>query len=148
MYSKVEIQEGRTLLSTKHSHETVIVHKRTGDVENPVAVIEYSKAKSSIDLSDQMASYASALRKTCLLFRDNDESNLPSTSKPDTRQDRHVLKEKEGCSHKVRRYCKGCYNKKLQSEIPKNKVTKVTTYTDSCKMNPYFCLDCFGKYHK
>nr|CAH7723643.1 unnamed protein product [Callosobruchus chinensis] len=25
---------------------------------------EYSKAKSSIDLSDQMASYASALRKT------------------------------------------------------------------------------------
>nr|CAH7723185.1 unnamed protein product [Callosobruchus chinensis] len=58
------------------------------------------------------------------------------------------LEEKEGCSHKVRRYCKGCYNKKLQSEIPKNKVTKVTTYTDSCKMNPYFCLDCFGKYHK
>nr|CAH7747134.1 unnamed protein product [Callosobruchus chinensis] len=52
------------MLSTKHAHETVIVHKRTGDVENPVAVIEYNKAKSSIDLSDQMASYACALRKT------------------------------------------------------------------------------------
>nr|CAH7753941.1 unnamed protein product [Callosobruchus chinensis] len=120
-----------------------------------------------------MASYHSALRKTvkwyrkiaielifgtamtlkkalweCLLFPDNDESNLPSTSKPDTRQDRHILKKKEGCSHKVRRYCKGCYNKKLKGEIPKNKVTKVTTYCDSCEGNPHFCLDCFGKYHK
>nr|CAH7752331.1 unnamed protein product [Callosobruchus chinensis] len=179
------------MISTKHTHETVIVHKRTGDVEKPVAVIEYNKAKSSIDLSDQMASYHSALRKTvkwyrkiaielifgtamvnahflykaindqpisitdfkesvveCLLFPDNDESNLPSTSKPDTRQDRHILKKKEGCSHKVRRYCKGCYNKKLKGEIPKNKVTKVTTYCDSCEGNPHFCLDCFGKYHK
>nr|CAH7732075.1 unnamed protein product [Callosobruchus chinensis] len=84
----------------------------------------------------------------CLLFPDNDESNLPSRSKPDTRQDRHVLKKKEGCSHKVRRYCKGCNNRKLKGEIPKNKVPKVTTYCDSCEGNPHFCLDCFGKYHK
>nr|CAH7712980.1 unnamed protein product [Callosobruchus chinensis] len=145
------------MLSTKHTHETVIVHKRTGDVEKPVAAIEYNKAKSSIDLSDQMASYDSALRKTvkwyrkitilifatamvnahflyqaindqsisitdfkesvveCLLFPDNDESNLPSTSKLDTTQDRHVLKKKEACSHKVRRYCKGYSNKKCKS---------------------------------
>nr|CAH7714764.1 unnamed protein product [Callosobruchus chinensis] len=118
-----------TLRSNRRGNPEEVINKKLkrGEVaakennrENPVAVIEYSKAKSSIDLSDQMASYASALRKICLLFRDNDESNLPSTSKPDTRQDQHVLKKKEGCSHKVRRYCKGCYNKKLQSEIQKN----------------------------
>nr|CAH7723771.1 unnamed protein product [Callosobruchus chinensis] len=57
------------MLSTKHAHEIVIVHKRTGDIEKPVAGIEYNKAKSSVDLSDQMASYDSALRKTVKWYR-------------------------------------------------------------------------------
>lgn len=58
-----------TMLSTKHTLETVRVQTRTGNVEKPKAVLEYNKAKSSIDLSDQMASYSSALRKTVKWYR-------------------------------------------------------------------------------
>nr|CAH7721025.1 unnamed protein product [Callosobruchus chinensis] len=36
------------MLSTKHTHETVIVHKITGDVEKPVAAIEYNKQKAQL----------------------------------------------------------------------------------------------------
>ncbi|CAH2009194.1 unnamed protein product [Acanthoscelides obtectus] len=158
-------KRGVLLLSTKHTHETVMVHKRAGDVEKPIAVLEYNKAKSSIDLSDQMASYYSALRKTVkwyrkiaidlifgtalvnahflykainnrsvsitefkesivesLMFQRN-ETSQPSVS--DTRRERHVLKKKEGKSHEIRKYCKGCYSKKTRGEIQKNKVPKV-----------------------
>nr|CAH7724897.1 unnamed protein product [Callosobruchus chinensis] len=56
------------MLSTKHTHETVIAYKRTGDVEKPAAAIEYNKAKSSIDLSEKKC-YHSALRKTVKWYR-------------------------------------------------------------------------------
>lgn len=46
------------LLSTKHT-----------DVMQEIKVVDYNKGKSSIDLSDQMASYNSALRKTIKWYR-------------------------------------------------------------------------------
>nr|CAH7739569.1 unnamed protein product [Callosobruchus chinensis] len=72
----------------------------------------------------------------CLLFPDNDESNLPSTSKPDTRQDRHILKKKEGVHIR-------CYNKKLKGEIPKISY-KGHHILRQLRGDPHFCLDCFG----
>lgn len=57
------------MLSTKHSAETATVNRRTGPVQKPIAVIDYNAAKSAIDLSDQMSSYNSALRKTIKWYR-------------------------------------------------------------------------------
>lgn len=58
------------ILSTRHSTETVDVQRRTGVVQKPKAIMEYNEAKSSIiDLSDQMSSYNSPLRKSLKWYR-------------------------------------------------------------------------------
>jgi len=52
--------------------------------------------------------------------------------------------------HKVRRYCSGCYdnNSKLHGrKIAKNLTKKVVTFCNMCKFKPYFCLECFNKFH-
>lgn len=46
-----------------------------------------------------------------------------------------------------RRYCKGCYKKKIDGIIEKNKVKKVTTYCIQCEGNPRYCLECFNQHH-
>lgn len=52
------------MVSTKHSIETTETEKRNGvNVMNLKGVIDYNKVKPSVDLSDQMASYSSSLRK-------------------------------------------------------------------------------------
>ncbi|CAH1982587.1 unnamed protein product [Acanthoscelides obtectus] len=58
------------MLSTKHTNETVDVPKRNGEsVAKPKVVADYNKAKSSVDLSDQMAAYSSPLRKTVKWYK-------------------------------------------------------------------------------
>lgn len=57
------------MLSTKHTTETVNVQRRAGVVRKPKAIMEYNDAKSSIDQSDQMASYNTALRKSLKWYR-------------------------------------------------------------------------------
>lgn len=176
------------LLSTKHTTETVDVQRRTGVVKKPRAVIEYNEAKSSIDQSDQMASYHTPLRKslkwyrklavefllgTALVnahiiynkladkkmkiaeFRENVIRTL-LTSQCDADENdvrvvkptkMHTLLRKDGKFDKVRKYCKGCYAKKLRGEISKNRVKKVVTYCGTCDSQPHFCLDCFNIAH-
>ena len=48
------------------------------------------------------------------------------------------LKKMSGPSHKVIKYCKGCYEKKKKGLINKNNVPKVTTYCEDCESNPHF----------
>nr|CAI5844778.1 unnamed protein product [Callosobruchus analis] len=181
------------LLSTKHTTETVDVQRRTGIVKKPVAVMDYNEAKSSIDQSDQMASYQSPLRKSLKWYRKlaiefvlgtalvnahivynqlaNKKMKIPEFREDIIRQllknhsdsDRsdihegkitkrptkmHALLRKEGQFDKVRKYCKGCYSKKLQGEITKNRVKKVVTYCGSCENQPHFCLNCFNIAHE
>lgn len=57
------------MLSSKHTTETAEIQRRTGVVNKPKAVIEYNEGKSSIDLSDQMSSYGSALRKSLRWYK-------------------------------------------------------------------------------
>lgn len=58
------------LLSTKHTDSFTEVRSRGGQLKRkPLAVVYYNKGKSSIDLSDQMSSYNSALRKTVKWYR-------------------------------------------------------------------------------
>lgn len=57
------------VLSTKHTGCTVSVQTRTGNREKSPAVVDNNKGKGSIDLSDQMASYNSALRKTVKWYK-------------------------------------------------------------------------------
>lgn len=56
-------------LSTKHGNETIQVTRRNGTVEKPAAIVDYNAGKFSIDISDQMASYNTALRKTIKWYR-------------------------------------------------------------------------------
>ncbi|XP_044754995.1 piggyBac transposable element-derived protein 4-like [Coccinella septempunctata] len=150
------------VLSTKHTTETVDIQGRDGTRTKPRAIVEYNGAKSSIDQSDQMASYHSPLRKslkwyrklgiefllgTALLnshivfnqlsdkkmkiteFRENlirsllfpEEGDKPDKPAKDL-QKIHTLLKKQGPYDKMRKYCKGCYSKKLRGEITKNRV--------------------------
>ncbi|CAH1975477.1 unnamed protein product [Acanthoscelides obtectus] len=59
----------------------------------------------------------------------------------------HTLCRKEGQFDKVRKYCKGCYAKKLRGEITKNCVKKVVTFCGVCDDQPHFCLNCFNTTH-
>lgn len=55
------------MLSTKHPVDFVDTGKKTRKgkaILKPLAVVEYNKAKMGIDISDQMASYSTAVRKS------------------------------------------------------------------------------------
>lgn len=53
------------MLSTKHSIETADIGQR----QKPIAVIDYNAGKTFIDVSDQRASYSSAVRKALKWYR-------------------------------------------------------------------------------
>lgn len=57
------------VLSTKHKHEMVVIKKRNKEIQKPRAVIEYNKYKSYIDISDQLKSYNTSLRKSLKWYR-------------------------------------------------------------------------------
>jgi len=56
------------MLSTKHTDNTVMVPRRENK-SKPDVVLDYNRGKSFIDLSDQMASYGSLLRKSLKWYR-------------------------------------------------------------------------------
>lgn len=57
------------MLSTKHSAEFATIIKKGKPVTKPKVVFEYNKAKAAVDMSDQMSSYSSPLRKTVKWYR-------------------------------------------------------------------------------
>ncbi|KAJ8947324.1 hypothetical protein NQ314_008626 [Rhamnusium bicolor] len=57
------------MLSTKHTDEMVSVTKNGKEVLKPKMVIDYNIGKTSIDISDQFASYDSALRKNIKWYK-------------------------------------------------------------------------------
>lgn len=57
------------MLSTKHSKGTSTVIKKGRTVRKPRMILAYNKAKGSVDMSDQMTSYSSPLRKTVRWYK-------------------------------------------------------------------------------
>lgn len=57
------------MLSTKHSAEMTTVNKKSYLCEKPQIVVEYNLGKSAVDLSDQMITYSSPLRRTVKWYR-------------------------------------------------------------------------------
>ncbi|XP_046398660.1 piggyBac transposable element-derived protein 3-like [Ischnura elegans] len=57
------------LLSTCHSNEMEEVEKYRSRVLKPVAILKYNEGKSSIDLSDQLSSYSTPLRRSLKWYR-------------------------------------------------------------------------------
>lgn len=59
------------MLSTKHTDSTVMIPQRRGrePKPKPSSVLDYNNAKSYIDLSDQMASYSSPLRRNVKWYK-------------------------------------------------------------------------------
>lgn len=60
----------------------------------------------------------------------------------------HIFLKKEGTAAIVRKYCRGCYEKKVMGEIQKNHVKKVSTYCMDRDDDPHFCLPCFNRKHQ
>lgn len=57
------------MISTKHDDSLVTVTRRRGEIRKPAVVVDYNKGKSFIDISDQMASYSTSLRRTVKWYR-------------------------------------------------------------------------------
>jgi len=57
------------VLSTKHSSEMINVKTKRGFCPKPKIVAEYNKAKTCIDLLDQMSAYSSPLRRTLKWYK-------------------------------------------------------------------------------
>lgn len=180
------------MLSTVHGDETIEIQRRRETIKKPVMIVEYNAGKGHTDLSDQMSSYVSSLRKTVKWYRkiaikliygttlvnahilykmvtgktiqytefkesvvlalledhtetETQEDNYQPAPK---RQAVHTLERKQGDNRKVRRYCKGCYDKKMKGIISKNIVKKVVTYCPMCIQQPHYCLPCFSEAHK
>lgn len=66
---------------------------------------------------------------------------------PDVQKKTHEFDKQPGSSRVGRKYCKGCYKKKLKNEISKNKVKKVITFCKTCSDQTRYCLKCFNKDH-
>lgn len=70
MVNKWRDKRDLLMLSTKDVGDMVDVQlKRNKIVQKPKVVVKYNKGKSAIDLSDQLASYSSPLRKSLKWFR-------------------------------------------------------------------------------
>lgn len=57
------------MISTKHKDETVTKLKRGKEIVKPKMVTDYNCVKAFIDLSDQMSSYSTTLRRTIKWYR-------------------------------------------------------------------------------
>lgn len=57
------------MLSTKHSDTLSKVVKKGREITKPKMILDYNKSKGSVDMSDQMSSYSSPLRKTVKWYR-------------------------------------------------------------------------------
>jgi hypothetical protein len=73
-----------------------------------------------------------------------EELLFPNTQTIDENQEDLVSKSP---SHKTRKYCRDCYNKKMEGLIEKNHVNKVSTYCEECDEQPHYCLECFENFH-
>lgn len=178
------------VLSTCHSDEMVQVQRRGNPVQKPKAIIDYNLGKSSIDLSDQMSSYSTALRRTIrwykkvaievllgtsivnshFIFKQVEQSDISITDfrysvikdllqfednngyeyirQINVSLRAHVFAKLDCKARENRKYCKGCYKKKQDGLIDKNKIKKVITYCEQCEGNPRYCLECFNTFHK
>lgn len=76
----------------------------------------------------------------------NEEPGTPAVTRKALKN--HIFFKKEGAAAIVRKYCRGCYEKKVRGEIQKNHVKKVTTYCMDCEDDPHFCLPCFNRKHQ
>jgi hypothetical protein len=183
------------ILSTLHGSETVSVQRRNKEIYKPKAIMDYNVGKSSIDLSDQLSSYCTPLRRSLKWYRkvaielllgttvvnshiiykkvsgknikitdyrkelaksmmtygkDDTQShvqNEPYVARP-VKKALHVFAKMDGYARQGRKYCRGCYDKKIRGEIEKNKVKKVITYCKDCTGEPRYCLQCFTVAHK
>ncbi|CAH2002927.1 unnamed protein product [Acanthoscelides obtectus] len=79
-----------------------------------------------------------------------DPQNVTNTSTIPSRKSlkNHILIRKEGKAVTVRKYCLGCYRKKMAGQIQKNQVKKVAYFCGDCENKPHFCLSCFNEKHK
>lgn len=57
------------MLSTKHSNGFKTINKKGKAARKPKMIFAYNEAKSSVDMSDQMTSYSSPLRKTVKWYK-------------------------------------------------------------------------------
>lgn len=81
------------------------------------------------------------------LLEKNETDDLQTPQNKSVLQ-KHVFQKLPGSAREGRKYCKGCYGKKIKNEIPKSKVRKVTTFCNDCEFQPRYCLDCFNAKHK
>lgn len=78
----------------------------------------------------------------------NQDNLYPSyTLDRESIQKKHVFDKLPGSARVGRKYCRGCYKKKLKNEIPKNKVKKVSSFCKNCPGQPRYCLECFNISH-
>ncbi|XP_022906982.1 piggyBac transposable element-derived protein 4-like [Onthophagus taurus] len=57
------------MLSTCHKDDQEEVTRVRGNIVKPKMVLQYNKGKQGIDISDQMSSYYSALRKSLVWYK-------------------------------------------------------------------------------
>ncbi|KAL4098418.1 hypothetical protein QTP88_023037 [Uroleucon formosanum] len=161
------------MVSTKHGIEMISTGKtsRNGDViKKPEAIIFYNKNKQGIDVSDQMTSYFTPLRKTIRWYHKvafqlllgtavtanyrrvvkSQDFNLVS---PSSRKHKLIeTDEKSGQGNKKkRRRCVKCYEKLVSEKgraVAQKNCKTTTLYCNSCEKNPAFCLECFQASHK
>jgi hypothetical protein len=57
------------MLTTKHTDDMVEVQRRNTSIQKPKCVLEYNKAKTFIDISDQIKSYCTSLRRGVKWYR-------------------------------------------------------------------------------
>jgi len=57
------------MLSTKHDNSMISFNRRRTTIEKPRVVADYNKGKGYIDMTDQMGSYHTCLRKSIKWYR-------------------------------------------------------------------------------
>ncbi|CAK1578439.1 unnamed protein product [Parnassius mnemosyne] len=139
-------------LSTCHTHE-MQMSQGFRPVLKPKMVLTYNEGKKGIDIADQLASYNSPVRKSCIWYK-KIAADLLATCVVNAiviYNQLHPSNEKitllQGKPHHKR--CAGCYQKLKESGNTVNearrKTPKVVTECIACKRG--LCLPCFNECH-
>ncbi|CAH2087976.1 unnamed protein product [Euphydryas editha] len=140
-----------SLLSTKHTAKFFTTTNKRGQSKKPQIVVDHNKAKSAVDLSDQMTAYSSPLRKSvkwyrklaCELLLNTAMVNAMVLYKQTTKKNLSVVQFRKAIvSYLVKA------DEENEINIAKNKTKKVATFCSDCPSQPHYCLTCFNREHR
>lgn len=136
------------LMSTKHNDRFVEVQKRGKIIRKPKVVLDYNRVKGAVDLSDQLSSYSTPLRKSVKWYKKLGINLLLNTALVNalilyqavTKKNANVTDFRKAI---VREFCKDIVLENQDSQKPKRMKHKISRKDGKASKFRRLCSGCY-----